>query len=195
MTEQETAGRVKHPADCPCRVCKGVRTADARRQAEAEQEATYQAVARALVKLMARGSLSGPDVLRNLVGHDDALRILRAAGMNPGQVAASWQAASPVQQAQSTGRTAALWASSPDHDPRMVAALTRPGVTDAEIAAVRAQVAEEYRARSIQQAARRQSSGVMWRTRDGSVVTDGTAPPVQASRVNQAVPPLGSEEV
>jgi len=166
-----------------------------RRQAQAEQEATHQAVARALVTLMARGSLSGPDVLRNLVGPGDALRILRAAGMNAEPVAASWEAATPVQQAQSTGRTAALWSSSPDHDPRMVAVLTRPGVTDAEIAAVRAQVAAEYRQAAAEKAARRQSSGVMWRTRDGEAVTDGTAPLVQSSRVNQAVPPLGSEEV
>ena len=191
-TEQltDSRGRPLHG-----RALQVAQAGERRRQAEAEALATSQAVARALLRLMARGSLSGPDVLRNLVGHDDALRILRAAGMNAEPAAASWQAAAPVQQAQSTGRTAALWASSPDHDPRMVAALTRPGVTDAEIAAVRAQVAAEYAARAAERAARRQSSGVMWRTRDGSVVTDGTAPPVQASRVNQAVPPLGSEEV
>ena len=147
------------------------------------------------MRLLARGALSGPDALRSLVGTDDALRMLRMAGMNAEPVAASWEAAAPVQQAQSTGRTAALWASSPDHDPRMLAVLTRPGVTDNEIAAVRAQVAQEYRQRAADKAARRQSN-VMWRTRDGEAVTDGSAPPVQAaSRVNQAVPPLGSEEV
>jgi hypothetical protein len=181
-----------HKPDCGCPLCRGkARTAE-RERAEAEQEATHQAVARTLVRLLARGALSGPDALRNLVGHDDALRVLRAAGIHPGQAAASWQAEAAPRQA--TTQLNGGFAGDPDHDPRVTEVMRRPGASWAEINAVRGQLSQEYRAREAEKAARRQSN-VMWHTRDGEAVTDGTAPPVQAaSRVNQAVPPLGSEE-
>lgn len=177
----DSRGRVKHPPDCSCKVCKGVRTAEVRRQAEAEQAATVRAVARALVQLMARGSLSGPDALRSLVGHDDSLRILRMAGMDADTVAGSWQAdqppSGPAEQKSS------LWASSPDHDPRVMQAILHG--TDAEVSAIRAAVAQEYKQRAAEKTARQQSS-VMWRTpRDGYPegvpVVDGTSVPAGLS--------------
>jgi hypothetical protein len=164
----------EHKPDCGCTVCTQVRSAGARREAETENRAAIQAVARTLVKLMSRGSLSGPDALRAAVGQDDCLRILRIAGMNAGQIAAGWEAGAPVQTVQSNGSTAAMWAASPEHDARMIAALTRPGVSDAEIATLRAELTKEYRQRAVQQATRR-SSAPMWVTRDGSVVRDGNA--------------------
>jgi hypothetical protein len=174
--------------------------ADQRRRAEAEALATYQAVARALVKLMARGALSGPDALRNLVGPGDALRILRAAGMDAEPVAAGWQAdqlpSGPAEHKSSP------WASSPDHDPRVAHALVQ-GASDGELARIRVAVAQEYAQAAAGKAARQQSR-VMWHSRHGAVVDGGTAPlgvslgpdgaPVQVSRVNESVPPLGSEK-
>jgi hypothetical protein len=191
-----------HKPDCGCPACQGHQAAEARRLAEAEQAATVRAMARAVVQLLARGAQSGPDALRSLIGEADAIRVLRLAGLNAGVVAANWQASVPVTASAHQSRTAAMWAASPDHDPRVTQVLTRPGSTMAEVAAVRAQVAGEYAGRQLERQAREQSS-VLWRTRSG-VVADGQAPvtgasygpsgaPAQRSQVHGDVAELGSE--
>jgi hypothetical protein len=164
-----------------------------RRQAEVEQAATVRAVARALVKLMARGSLSGPDVLRSLIGHDDALRVLRLAGLSPEQVAQNWTSQAPRQ---ATTQLNGGFAGDPDHDERVTAVMRRPGATLAEINAVRGQVAAEY----AQRAAERKAHEDRYYGRDqmpaamGASV-DETGRPVQRSLIHHDVPPLGEERV
>jgi aminopeptidase N len=196
-TEQltDSRGRPLHG-----RALQVAQAGERRRQAEAEQAATVRALARAVVQLLARGAASGPDVLRSLIGPGDALRVLRLAGLNAEVVAGNWDGQAPRQ---ATTQLNGGWAADPDHDPRVTEVMRRPGATLAEINAVRAQVAAEYAARAAEKAARREPA-VLWHTRDGIPVVDGTAPlgvslgpggaPVQSSRVSESVPPLGSEE-
>ena len=122
--------------------------AEERRRAEAEREAQHRAVARALIKLMARGPLSGPDALRNLLGEQDAALVLRAAGMNATAVAAGWQAAAPAPRQTSASVFDSGYAD-PDHDPRVTEVILRPGATWDEINAVRAQVIAEHEGRAL----------------------------------------------
>lgn len=189
------SGSSGHKPDCPCPLCAGkIRTA-AREAAEAEQAAVVRAAARAVAWMAAQmarqGGGSAPDVLRQALGRDDALRILRMAGMNAGPVAASWADAAPGRPAQSRSD---FWDRFPDHDRDFVAG--RRALPD---------VAADYDARRRERQAQRQSS-VLWQTRDGTPVTDGGAAvtgasfgpsgaPVQRSAVNTGVPELGSEQV
>jgi hypothetical protein len=198
-TLTDVRGRPLHGA-----ALANAQAAEERRQAEREALAAYQAVARGLVLAAARlTGLPGPDALRALFaplgaeGAVSALTVLRVAGHDAGAQAAAWRAQRPASQS----RTAAMWASSPDHDPRVMEAVAR-GATDAEISAVRAQVAAEYADRAAERQARSQRS-VMWRTRSGEAVADGSGAmgvslddygaPHQRSLVHRDVPELGSE--
>jgi hypothetical protein len=184
------AGSNGHKPDCGCPLCRGkVRTAE-RERAEAEQEATVRAVARALVRLAAAGPLAGPDALRNLVGHDDALRVLRMAGVNPAQAAQGWEEAAPVQR-QASAQLNSGYAGDPDHDERVTRALLH-GVSDAELAKIRAEVRAEYAGRALERRRREDvyyGRDVMPAPAGVSVSERGI--PRQRSVVHADVPPLG----
>jgi hypothetical protein len=116
------------------------------------------------------------------------------------QIAAMLQEPARGGPAQSTSSP---WSGSPDHDERVTRALVRDA-SDSELSTIRQQVAAEYRDRAAGRQAQRQS-GVMWRTRTGELVTDGSpavigasygpsGAPVQRSQVNPNVPELGSEQ-
>jgi hypothetical protein len=181
-----------HKPGCDCKVCQQRQEAEARRQREAEQEATVRAVARALVRMAAAGPLAGPDALRNLVGRDDALRVLRMAGANPALAAQGWQEAAPVQR-QASAQFNSGWSGDPDHDERVTRALLH-GVSDAELAKVRAEVRAEYAGRALERRRREDAyygRDVMPAAAGVSVSERGI--PRQQSVTHNDVPPLGSE--
>jgi hypothetical protein len=194
-------GNAKHKTDCGCGPCSSARAGRATRELEREATATYRATAKAVVALCARlagGELSGPDILRRLVGEDAEL-VLRAAGIDPAPVVARWHDSAPVRQSTHQSRTAGMWAASPDHGPRVVQAIVR-GAPDTELNAIRAGVMAEHQER----AAGRRQPALMWRTRSGELVTDGApavlgasmgpaGAPVQRSIVHTDVPEPGSE--
>ena len=179
-----------HKPDCACPACRNHAATVARRQAEAEQAAAYAAVARALVKLCSACPLSGPDVLRNLVGPADSLRILRMAGMDPALAAGGWEGSAPVRRQASTS----LGDWGPDHDPRVTELLRRPGVSDAELARVRAEVAQEYRIRAMEKAARDRDYYGLDVPAAMGVSTGPGGVPLQRSLTHTDVPSLGSEQ-
>jgi hypothetical protein len=154
--------------------------------------------ARAVVAMAAgecrRTGQAVPDLLRARLGADDADAILADAGVT----------APPAVPRGPAQVKSSPWAGSPDHDPRVVQALVH-GASDAELAKIRAGVAAEYAGRALERQAQRQSA-VMWRTRDGTPVTDGgpavlgasygpSGAPVQRSAVHGDVPGPGSEEI
>ena len=188
-----------HKPGCGCKVCLAWQAAEEHRKAAAEAEQTRRDSA--WLTVMASG---GPDAVLSLARrHGDpgrAVRLLTAAGLDAAGIAERYREDSPRQVSSSGG--AGPWAGSPDHDPRITRALLR-GASDSELSQLRAEVTAEYRQDAAQRAARRQSSA-MWACRDGSVLRDGSgAPPgvslgsagqpVQTSRVNESVPPLGSD--
>ena len=144
-----------HKPGCVCPACRGHVAAEARLAAEAEAAATTRAVARVatwLAAQLARSSATGatgPDVLCRALGRDDAQRVLRMAGMDAGQVAAS----EPAVRQMNTTVFGSGWAD-PDHDPRVTAVMLRSGASWDEINQVRRQVAEEYEARRLERQAR-----------------------------------------
>jgi hypothetical protein len=167
--------------------------ADRRRQAGAEQAATVRALARAVVQLLARGPLSGPDALRNLIGPDDALRVLRLAGLNADSVAGNWAAQAPQQV---TTQLNGGWAGDPDHDERVIAVLRRPGASMAEISRVRAAVAAEYAERAAEKAHREDEYyGRTTMPVAVGVSTDDYGRPVQRELIHHDVPELGSDRL
>lgn len=162
-----------------------------RAAAMAAQRGVVRALSRVLMRLCAQQSgLSGPDVLRRLADDpEDALAICESAGLDSRAVRASWHDAAPGRPAQSRSD---FWSQFPDHDGDFMAG--RRQLPD---------VAAEYDARQRERQAQRQSS-VLWRTRDGTPVTDGgvavigasfgpSGAPVQRSVVSESVPPLGEE--
>ena len=167
------------------------RAGEQRRQAEAEQQATVRAVAGALVRLVSGHGLPGPDALRNLIGADDALRVLRMAGVDPMLAAGGWEAAAPVRR-QASAQFSNGYAGDPDHDPRVLAVLQRG--SDAELAAIRAQVHEEYKIRAMEKAARdRDYYGLDVPAAIGVSQGSGGVP-LQTSVTHTDVPALGSEQ-
>ena len=83
----------------------------------AQLEAQGRAIL-ALAALVARESGStGPEVLRQVLGRDDALTVLDSAGPGARELAASWQADAPGRPAQSKS---SFWDRFPDHDPRFL---------------------------------------------------------------------------
>lgn len=94
----------------------------------------------------------------------------------------------PAQHSTSVGLS---WDQDPEHSPEAMEALRTGGT-----AAFRAKVAELTRARAAEQAAQQAQGSVLWRTRTGQLVTDGSAPvpPPQQSTVRTTVPPLAVED-
>ena len=133
-------------------------------------------------------------------GRDDALLVLRAAGLDPDRMAQRWAEELPVQR-QSSSRPGNIWADDPMHDPRVLAALG-PGGSIAEAADIGAEVAGERRRAKEDQLAAARAAGhdpdLLWTTREGKQVRDGgAATPLmpQRSVVRPGVPELGSEPV
>ncbi len=188
-----------HKPDCACPLCRGAARVAERERAEAEQAQTRRDAA--WFAVMGAG---GPDAVIALARqHGDlprARRLLAAAGLDADGIIGRWRAEAPqVRQFSSGGDP---WGASPDHDERVTTALLR-GAGDGELARIRAEVAAEYWQAAAEKTVRRESS-VMWRTRDGETVMDGTAAPmgvslspagapVQTSRVDESVPPLGAD--
>lgn len=94
----------------------------------------------------------------------------------------------PVQHSTSTGPG---WDSDPEHSPEALQALKEGGT-----AAFRAVVARLTRARAAEQAERSAQHSVLWRTRNGRLVTDGSADvaPPQHTTVRRSVPGLATED-
>ena len=190
-----------HKPDCACPACRGAVAAGERRAAEAEQAATVRAVARLgtwMAAQLARSGRSAPDVLREALGHGDALRVLRMAGMDAGQVRGSWEAAEPAVR-QASVQHGGGYAGDPDHDERVVALLTRSGTTDAEISQMRRLVAEEYAGKARAAEARRreyygldQAPAAMGVSMGPDGRGAGRDRPQQRSTVHADVPPLGT---
>lgn len=187
-----------HKQDCVCPACRGRHTTIERERAEAEQAATVRAVARLgawmAAQLARQGGGSAPDVLRRALGRDDALRVLRLAGQDAGQVRGSWEADAPVSRQASVQLNGGGYSGDPDHDPRVTALLTRSGTSLAEINRVRREVAEEYAGRAMEKAARsREYYGLDQPRAAMGVPTGPGGVPVQRSVIDYGVPELGSE--
>ena len=155
------------------------------------------AVARMVCRLAARATgLPAPDAMAALgaqagaTGQDDALRVLRAAGHVPDVQAQRWAAEATVQAQASTGPG---WGNDPEHHPE-VTALLLSGAPMADVQEKIREVAGRMaREREERQLAAR--PGMLWETRDGVPVMDGSRvrPPRQTSVVHNDVPELGSE--
>ena len=114
-------------------------------------------------------------------------------GSGARELAAGWQADQPPPGPAE--QKSALWASSPDHDPRVTHALTH-GATDAELAKIRAEVAAEYAQRAAEKAQR--TDAYYGRDRMPAAMgaaVDERGVPAQRSVVHTDVAPLGSEVV
>jgi hypothetical protein len=118
-----------------------------REQRAAERREDYPAVARGLCALATRVTgIPGPDALRAVVGRDDAVRILRAAGHSASPVVREWSDFDRERQRQADGgrqQTEAMWAADPTHHPRYLAAL-RAGASMTELGMLAAALSKEY---------------------------------------------------
>jgi hypothetical protein len=95
----------------------------------------------------------------------------------------------PHQHSTSVGRS---WDQDPDHDRRVIDAIVG-NASMAELAEIRRQVAAEY----ARAAAERQPSAVMWRTRGGHQLVDGSGgaeAPVQHTVTHDTVPGLATDD-
>ena len=111
-----------------------------------------------------------------------AVERVLAPAMTPSRPREHW--AGPKQVSQATTTRAA---EDPDHSPEAVAAIMAGDWQ--RLADIRQEAARK--AASAQAAAQ---NVIMWRTRDGGVLTDGRqADPVQVSKIDTSVPELGSE--
>jgi hypothetical protein len=158
-----------HKPGCDCKVCQARQAARDQRKAAAELEATRKDAA--WMTVMGMGGRDAVIALARQHGDPSrAERLLEAAGLDPADpvqltsgfnqqgepvsvvtVRTGSPVAAPRQQAGThQSGTPGLWASSPDHDPRVMAALLRPGSTDADIARIRAEVIEEYEGRRLE---------------------------------------------
>jgi hypothetical protein len=120
--------------------------------------------------------MPAPDALRALAaqadntdGRDAALGVLRQSGMDARAQAQAWrqQEPLPVQRQASRGVS---WDSDPDHDKRVMAAISS-GAPMEEVNRVRDLVAAERQAARVQTA---RQSDAMWRLRDGTELRDDT---------------------
>jgi hypothetical protein len=186
---EAAAGRDQLPRDHRGFPMKGAalqgyreRQADINAAMEARQ--MMESLARTVMVLASRitGGLPGPDAVRAIMNTAgvDGLRhgqaVVRAAGYSPSAQQAAWQAEAPVRR-QASATVGGGWASDPDHDPRVMQAITA-GAPASELNRIRQLVAIERQEGRAEQARR---SNVMWRTRDG-VLTDDTEPvPFQTS--------------
>lgn len=193
MADTEPGGFQKgHKSGCACPACRGHQAAGERRRAEAEQAAMARASARFTVWMAAQFARqgsggSGPDVLRQALGPEDALSVLKMAEYGTEQIRASWAAAAPAQRQASVR----LGDWGPDHDPRVQEVLHRSGATDAEVYAVLRQVREEHAGKALEAEARRRVYYGLDTPRAALGVSEGPAGPVQRSVVHRDVPELG----
>jgi hypothetical protein len=148
------------------------RQADINAAIEARQ--AVESLARTVMVLASKVTgLPGPDAVRaimNTAGADGAghgMAVVRCAGFDVPAQQAAWQAEAPVRRQASRGVS---WDTDPDHDPRVMAAITS-GAGAEELSRVRSLVAAEQHAGRVQA---QKQSGVMWRLRDGSDYTDDT---------------------
>ena len=190
---RESRGNKTHRSDCRCPPCVQQRDYARKLAEQAALVAGYQVQHRAAMRVVAAAAarltgLPAPDALRVLAGPGDALAVLEGAGMDAGEVAGRWLPADVPRQASTS-----LGDWGPDHDPRVTHALTH-GASDAELAGIRQQVAQEYQQRAVQKAQREAA----YYGRDQMPVALGvsTGPggaPQQTSSVHTDVPELGSE--
>jgi len=131
-----------HKTSCGCGVCVQRRSAEAHRAAAAGLEQTRRDAA--WMQVMGAG---GPDAVLALARqHGDpgrAVRLLQEGGFDVAGITSRWRADGLRQASAGQSATAGLWASSPDHDSRVVQALLR-GASDAELSTIRQQVKAEY---------------------------------------------------
>jgi hypothetical protein len=148
-----------------------------------EARQAVESLARTVLVLASRMTgLPGPDAVRaimNTAGADGAghgMAVVRCAGFDVPAQQQAWQAEAPVRRQASRGVS---WDSDPDHNPRMMAAITS-GAGAEELSRVRAVVAAERHAGQVHQA--RQST-LMWDTRTGPLHDDtgGVPAPYQRS--------------
>lgn len=134
---------------------------------------------------------SGPDVLRRITDPETALIVLDSVGFGARELAESWQADQPSRGPAQ--RQSSPWTGSPDHDSRVIAALTH-GASDAELARIRREVIAEHAERAMER--QRQQDIYYGRSRPAAVgvSVDERGVPQQTSTVNTSVLPLGSEQ-
>ena len=140
-----------------------------RREAELAAALTarsdVEALARMVALLAARMTrLPAPDALRVVAGRDgqeDALSVLRAAGLSTEPQRRTWEAERPAQRQVST-------TPDPEHSAEAMSALREGGVE-----AYRAVVAGMHEARAAERVQRQAGNSVLWETRTGEQVTEG----------------------
>lgn len=94
----------------------------------------------------------------------------------------------PEQHSTSTGHG---WDQDPEHSPEAMQALKDGGT-----AAFRETVARLTRARAAERAEQQAQGSLLWRTRSGETLADGSAPvaPRQSTTVRRSVPGLATED-
>ena len=142
--------------DRPKAAWSGTAKLSASQKAE-RRSAQLEANSRAIIALAAlvgrQTGQSGPDVLKRITDAETALTVLDSAGPGARQLAVTWQADAPrVTAGTHQSGTPGLWASSPDHDPRVIQALQRG--SDADVARAMAEVTAEYEGRRLERQAR-----------------------------------------
>jgi hypothetical protein len=211
-----------HKPDCGCAPCRAARQGDINRleaerhelaaeRARLEQAASkYRAAVRFVMGAMAMltsqpASDAVASVASRLRGTPldfSVAEVLDAAGVHAAGPADSW-GAEAGRQASSQSAVKAMFAASPEHDPRVTQAILA-GASDAEVSRLLAEVVQEYGERQAERKAR-QVPGVLWNTRSGPLMESGWAPvgvslgpdgaPRQRSVTHADVAPLGAEEV
>jgi hypothetical protein len=190
-----------------------------RRQGAADGRAASSRIDRveAVVTWMATTmvkALGGPDqVLRNVGNREDALEVLRAAGIDTGPVVARWDA----EQREREGKVPKQVTTHYDdlvndlrHDPRVTSAIMA-GAGNNELRQIISQVSAEYAARIKAEAAEAdRRTNFMWTDAKtgrpvygdavavplGAPIDPFTGAPHQKTlAVNESVPPLGSEPI
>ena len=174
------------------------RRAEAERRAAAEAREDVAALARVVCRLAGRvtglPATDGVRAVASLAGQDGAeaaLRCLRAAGLDPDPQARRWAAEAPRQR-QASYRPGDLYAGDPAHDPRVTAAILAGEPMDA-VADLTAQVTAERRREAEEaEAALPVPPDVLWMTREGKAVREGSGhgAPLTAQRsiVRREVP-------
>jgi hypothetical protein len=177
---------------------EGWRRKQAELAAAVEAREDIAALARMVCRLAARElGVPAPDALAVLgardgaSGQEDALRCLRASGINPEPQRQRWAEQAAVQAQHSTGPG---WDRDPDHHPEVIALLT----SGAPMADVQEKIREAAgrAAREREEQLARSRPGVLWETREGEPVLErGHATPLrpQSSVIHRDVPELGAE--
>jgi len=173
----------------------GAKKLNASEQAS-RRTAQLNAHGRAIIALAAlagqQSGSSGPDVLRRLIGQQDALTVLDSVGYGARELAEAWAADAPAHGGPAQQKSSS-WAGSPEHDPRVTELLLR-GAPDAEVHAALRRVREEAAGKALE--ARRRSDDYYGRSQPAAIgVSQGPGgAPVQTSVRHDSVPELGSEQ-